>query len=131
MKYSIQKLDQDLVHLAQKLRYIESEFIEKLQEADSKKIFLYYQYNSLFEYAVKKLKLSESNAFNFITVARKAKEIPELKNEIKSGNITVSKARKITPVLNKNNSSLWLEKAKSLSQKKLEKEEFLKSLLRF
>ncbi len=45
-----------------------------------------------------------------------------MKKEIKSGNITVSKARKITPVINKQNSKLWLEKAKSLSQKKLEKE---------
>lgn len=71
---------------------------------------------------MRELKLSESVALNFINVARKSIEIPALKAEIALGNMTVSKARKIVPVLNLENQSEWIEKAKALPQRKLEKE---------
>src|SRR5262249_43280230 len=61
------------------------------------------------------------STFNFITVARKARDIPELKHEIAIGNLSVAKARKLAPVLNSENALVWLEKAKTLTHKELEK----------
>lgn len=96
--------------------------IDILQKIDDQKIFLRLQYSSLFDYAVKALKLSEANASNFITVARKSKTVPELKNAIIAGEITVSKARKITPVITAQNQKYWIDLAKNLPKAKLEQE---------
>ena len=79
-------------------------------------------FTSLFSYCVEALGLSESVAGNFITVARKAREVPVLQSAIESGALSVSKARKITPVLTVANQREWIEKAKLLPTRKLEEE---------
>jgi hypothetical protein len=79
-------------------------------------------YPSLFVYAVSALKLSESLAYQFIGVARKSKEVPQLKAAVENGEITVSTARRVVSVINKTNQEDWLGKAKSLTQKTLEME---------
>jgi hypothetical protein len=77
---------------------------------------------SLFAYVVGELGLSESVALNLITVARKSREVPELKARIAQGAITLSNARKIAPVLSAANQDEWLTKAATLSNRQLEKE---------
>ena len=79
-------------------------------------------FTSLYDYAIHALKLSEASASNFIAVARKAKTVPDLKVAIAHGELSVAKARKITPVLTKENSTNWIELAKTLTKAKLEKE---------
>src|SRR5262245_41289996 len=60
-------------------------------------------YSSPFQYAVQELKLSRSVAYYFIGVARKATEIPELKEAIKNESVSVSKAtRMISTITAKN-----------------------------
>ncbi len=122
MNQALQSLHQKALLAAKYFHQSESSLIDILQELDDKKLFIHMGFASLFDYAIKALKLSESNASNFITVARKSKSVPELKAAIKSQAITVSKARKITPVLTPNNSAHWLELAKTLPKEKLEKE---------
>lgn len=100
----------------------EAELLSALQELDEHKTYRYFECTSLFQYAVKHLRLSEDTALNFITVARKVREVPALKQEIERGLVTVSKARKISSVLTKENQDHWLGLAKSLSQKRLERE---------
>src|SRR5947208_1908843 len=87
---------------------VEADLIEVLQQVDEHKVYRHHQCKNLHEYTMRILKLTESVAFNFIVVARKAKEVPELKAVINSGMLSVSKARKITPVINKQNQSEWL-----------------------
>jgi len=105
-------------------RYLQSELelIEILQQADQHKVFLDHGHSSLFQYVIETLKLSESVAYNLITVSRKSREIPELKQAIQSGSITLSNARKLSPVLTIENQSDWIQKASSLSARQLEKE---------
>jgi 5-methylcytosine-specific restriction endonuclease McrA len=67
------------------------------------------------------LGLSEDVAGYFVRVARKSEQIPELKKAIAKGEISVTKARTIVSVLNSENQTDWLEKAKSLSKDKLER----------
>jgi 5-methylcytosine-specific restriction endonuclease McrA len=55
-------------------------------------------------------------------VARKSKDIPELKAELKAGSLHLSNARRIAPILNSENKTVWTEKAKTLPQRKLEQE---------
>ena len=96
------------------------ELIEIFQTLDAHKTFREYECTSLYDYAVKRLGLSEDVAFNFIAVARKAVEVPALKKEIQNNSITLSKARKILPVLTEKNQSEWLGLASTLTVKNLE-----------
>jgi hypothetical protein len=100
----------------------EVSLLQILEQIDREKVYLVMGYNSLFIYCVEALKLSESQSYSFMTVCRKSKEVPELKKEIESGGLTLSKARRIVPVLTKENHSEWIEKAKTLPKAELEKE---------
>lgn len=100
----------------------ESEVIEDLIEIDKYKIFRFFGYTSLFQYCVSELKLTESQSYQFIGIARKSVEIPEIKQAIDTGKISVSNARRIVSVLTPENKDLWIEKAATLPQRKLEME---------
>lgn len=115
-------LHQRAVEVAARYHRNEAELIAVLQELDEHRIYRHYECTSLFQYAVRYLKLSEDTALNYITVARKAREVPALKQEIERGSVTVSKVRKISSVITRENQAHWLELAKSLPQKKLERE---------
>jgi hypothetical protein len=110
------------LEVSRRYQCAEAELIEVLQLVDQHKIFIGKGYSSLFAYVVQSLGLSESIAYNLITVSRKAKEIPELKEAIQSGVVTLSNARRITSVLTVSNKNEWLEKAAVLSYRQLEKE---------
>ncbi|MGK5087261.1 HNH endonuclease signature motif containing protein [Bdellovibrionota bacterium FG-2] len=100
----------------------EGDLLEILEQADRHRVYRKHGHSSLFLYVVRELGLSESVAYNLITVCRKAREVPELRTLIGHGTITLSNARKISPVLTPQNKALWLEKAASLSKRQLEKE---------
>lgn len=108
---------------ARDLKSAEGELVEVIRLVDESKLFSERGHPSLFQYAVSELGLSESTAYAFITVARKSREVPVLARKIREGSITVSQARKIVPVLTKEEDpSEWIEKAAHLSQRRLEKE---------
>lgn len=117
-----EKIHQRAVEISIHYKKTEAELIEILQEVEIQKVFLEKGYSSLFLYVVRELKLSESVAYNLITISRKAREVPELKCEIAKGAITLSNARKIVSILNSENKEEWLKKASELSQRALEKE---------
>ena len=48
--------------------------------------------------------------------------MPQIKTAILQGEITLSQARRIAPVITKENQEEWIEKARSLTQRELEKE---------
>ncbi|MGE3973742.1 MAG: HNH endonuclease [Bdellovibrionales bacterium] len=116
------EIHQKALAVAGRFKKAESDVIEVLQQIDDGRVYLKFECKSLYDYTVNVLKLSESTAYNFITVARKAKEVPELKRAIQSGTLSVSKARKITPVLTPTNQEEWLKMAIELPQKKLEQQ---------
>jgi hypothetical protein len=118
----IQEIHMRAVEVAGKYKRAESDLLDILQQADAQRVYLHFGQKSLFDYVVRSLGLSEGTAYNMITVARKAVEVPSLKAAIKSGQLTVAKARKMTPVLNLSNQQEWITKAASLSTRKLELE---------
>lgn len=103
-------------------RTAEIELLQILEEVERERVHLRFGCHSLFQYAVKCLGLSENIAYTFIYVARKAREVPELKREIAKGALSVSKAKKITGVITRENSAQWIALAQSASQQKLERE---------
>ena len=115
-------IHQKALEVATRFKRAESDLISVLQEVESARVFVKLGFTSMFNYCVKALGLSESVAANFIAVARKAREVPVLQSAIQSGNLSVSKARKIPPVLTLANQDEWVEKATLLPTRELERE---------
>jgi dsDNA-binding SOS-regulon protein len=95
--------------------------LEVLQKIDTGHRYRILGYKSLYQYAVIALKLSESRAYSFILVSRKAAQIDKLKDAFKKNEITLSKAKRISSVINSQNAEEWLDRAKKLSQRMLER----------
>jgi 5-methylcytosine-specific restriction endonuclease McrA len=115
-------LHQEAIQLAQEFTRVESKLVDVIQRIDKEKLFRQMGYTSLFEYVNKGLKLSESVAYGLITVARKSIEVPELKIAIEQGDLSLSQAKRVTSVITNENAGELIEKAKTLTQKQLEKE---------
>lgn len=104
-------------------QYLASEvtLLETLQQIDKQKLFLRWVFPSLFQYAVKALRLAESQAFTLINVARKCLEVPALQGAIEAGELSVTKARRIVPVIEPETAADWIGKAVSMSKHELER----------
>lgn len=120
--------DQELhqIHLnavaaTNELKCKEAELIKALQEVDRHLVHRFVGYNSLNRYAVDVLGLSEYQAFEYICVARKAYDFPKLQEAIEDKEITITKARRIASVINERNQMVWLEAAKTMPKRQLEK----------
>lgn len=99
------QIHESALRLSQDFIRAETQLIDLIQKIDEKRVFVALGYSSLFAYATKALSLSEANAQALIGIARKAKVIPELKEEIQKGSLSVSKAQRIVSVLTKENKS--------------------------
>ena len=122
IQHKHQQLHAKALSVAQNYKRCEIELIEILEQVDKYKICYSFGYSSLYSYAADYLGLSKDVAAIFINVARKTRELPSLKAEIKQGNITVSKARRMTSVINTHNQENWLNLARTCSKAQLEKE---------
>lgn len=121
MTEKIKQLDEKAVRVAKHLSSCEKELVCIFEEFQKSKGFLQLGFNSLHDYGVRRLKLSDASVCNIVAVARKTIEVPELKQAIQSGELSIAKARKITPVLTKKNKSDWIELAKTSSCREIEK----------
>lgn len=115
-------LHEKAIQCVQDYKKSEKALLDILGEIDETRTYLRFGVSSLFRYCVEVLKLSESETFRFTQVARKSKEVPELKAAIQKGILTVSRASRIAPVITPGTHALWIEKAANLTQKELERE---------
>jgi 5-methylcytosine-specific restriction endonuclease McrA len=122
MSTEIQKLHERALELTKTYLRAEADLIAILQEIDDRRGYRDLGYKSLFEYAAQGLGLSESVSFNFMTIARKSKEVPKLQEMIRTQEISVSNARTVVPVLTSDNQEKWLAAASQLSKRELERE---------
>ncbi len=72
------------------LRSIEHDILQQMEELKAHREF---GFTSLYDYARKKLKLSEDIATTLIRLVRKSKEVPLLKEKIQSREIQISNAK--------------------------------------
>lgn len=100
----------------------ERHLIAVLTEIDEKKVWRLLGYPSFFEYVLKALGHSESQTYTLTSVSRKCNAIPELKAAVLSEEVSLSNAKRILPVLTKQNQNEWIEKAQTFTTRKLEKE---------
>lgn len=103
-----------------RLQHTQADLLETVGLVDKHQIYGKFGLRSTFGYCVEILRLSEDIACNFITVARKASEVPALRAAIRTGALSLTKARKICSVLTAENQKEWIEKAKNMTQSQLE-----------
>ena len=118
----MKELHQKITETVKEYRNQEAVLIELTQEADFTKLYLELGYSSLFEYLNIGQGISAATVSNLITVARKAVQIPAMKEAIDSGEVGLAKLRKVSSVITSENKSEWIEKSKKLSCRELEKE---------
>jgi predicted RNA-binding protein with PIN domain len=121
MKTKIKELHQRALEISRKFKDAEAELLNILSEIDSCKAYLELGFSSLFQYSVQALGLSEAQAYAFMAVARKSREIPKLKQAIEARELSVSKAAKIVSVVKADTADAWIEKAVQLPRVELEK----------
>lgn len=117
-----QIIHQQALRAARLYKKSQHELLLAIQLVDSKRVFLKVGYKNLYDYCMKCLLLSEGTTYALIRVARKSVEIPEIEQAIAQGTLSLSHAKTLLPVIKKENKTEWLEKAKSMSVRNLEKE---------
>jgi hypothetical protein len=99
----------------------EAVILQDVCDIEEMKLYEKFGYTSTYSYCIKVMKLSEFITNSCIGIARKSKKIPELKQAIDQGELTVSTAVRIVPVLKEENKEEWINKAKTLTKSKLER----------
>src|SRR6185437_8741939 len=122
MKSNAEEFDDKATNLAKDYLRTEGTLLTVLIEMRRQKLFAVLNYSGIFDYCERRLNLSRAQAYYFKTVAEKSEEVPEIKQAVETGELTLSQARRIVPVITKENHREWVEKAKALPQKKLERE---------
>jgi hypothetical protein len=84
------KLHEELLELRQNEKRITSEILEKLQIMEDSRAYLGMGYSSLFDYLVRGLKYSEATAYQRQACVRLAQEVPEIKDKIDKGHLSLS-----------------------------------------
>jgi hypothetical protein len=107
---------------AQRYRTAEAELLQVFDQVERYRVHLVRGFSSLFQYGVEGLGLSENVVYTMIAVTRKAREVPALLGAIERGEVTLSNARRIVPLLTVDNQEEWIRKARELSARKLDRE---------
>jgi hypothetical protein len=115
-------VDKMAMDAAEKFLVSEATLLDCIARVDRDKVYKRFDYASLFVYCTKRLKLSESNAYAFISVARKSQQVPALAEAVANGVLNVSQAKRIVSVIEPENASDWIGKAATSKQRALESE---------
>lgn len=98
------------------------ELLEIIMKIDKSRLFEKFLLTSTFSYCTQVLKLSEDITCTLTKIARVSQKVPELKAAIDEGLISISNAKRIAPIVTAENKREWIEKARVLPQRNLEKE---------
>ena len=92
--------DSDLLAQTKQLvvqeRQLVTKLLHHLREVERRRLYSELGYASLFEYAVKELKYSESQASRRIAAMRLIKEIPEVEAKLNSGALSLSNVSQVS-----------------------------------
>jgi hypothetical protein len=113
--------DEQVVAMTKELQSKEAEILIKLGEMKRLNLFAPLGYTGIFDYCERRLKLSYYQAGYYNRVHEKSETVPEIKQAVVEGKITLSQARRIEPAVTKENCSEWIEKANTFRQRELEK----------
>jgi hypothetical protein len=118
---AIFKLHQEGLAISEQWTLCQAKMIQILSELYQNKIYLFLKCESLKNYAILFWQLPEHTAADLVTVAKKACEIPEMISVLKERKTTVSKLRKICPVITAETQKEWLDLSCECTSRMIEK----------
>ena len=122
MKTITIELNNKAKRLAKNLLLTEGELLGVLGDMRRSKSFLELGYTGVFDYCERELHFSRAQSYYFKSVVEKADLVPEIRQAIVQGNLTLSQARRIVSVITPENQEEWIAKAIVLPQAELERE---------
>lgn len=117
----IQQWHEEGIELAHLWKRCEHRMVELLGFMHVSKGYYLYDCASLREYAIERWSLPPAAASDLVTVAKKSCEIPEMLEALKANKATVSKLRKVCPVINEEEKVDWLLLVEKASTRDIEK----------
>ena len=121
MNNETQFIHEKNLRLANTILLSEGELLSSLMEMQRRNLFRELGCTGIFEYCRQHLKFCESQANYYKRVAEVSLKVPELKSAVVQGELSLSKARRITGVINSTNHHEWIRNAQTMKQKELEK----------
>jgi hypothetical protein len=115
------EIHENVVNISKNLKANYIELFRELLEVERRQIYHQFDLPSLYVYCVEMLDLSRNIACDFINVVRKAHEVQSLQNAICNRGLSISRARKICPVITDQNAEEWIELALTATCRILEK----------
>ena len=100
----------------------EAHLLLALTEVDKTRAYLCFGDAHMSPYCRNRIGLSEDVAAVFIRIINRSREVPELTQAVVSGRISLTNAKVLTSMINKDNHVEWIEKASVLSKSKLKAE---------
>jgi hypothetical protein len=97
------------------------QMVEVLSKIEENHGYAYFHCSSLREYAILYWNLSENVASDMVTVAKKSIHVPQIIEALKNGRGTLSKIRKVCPVIDETNYQKWLDLVKECTSRIIEK----------
>jgi 5-methylcytosine-specific restriction endonuclease McrA len=100
----------------------QAELLESIIEVDQNKTYEKFGLAYLTTYCVQYMGLDGDLAGVLVRIARKSQIVPELRRALANGDVSISNAKTIASVITLQNQEEWIEKAKTLTKAKLERE---------
>ncbi|MBT4761274.1 MAG: HNH endonuclease [Bdellovibrionaceae bacterium] len=113
-------INQQALNAVKTLKNAEYDLVKILQKVDEKKVYAYYGFRSLFQYALSALHLTEAQAYSYISVARKSQQCPALDEALKNKEVSVSKLKQVIAQITPSNQTEWIDRVKTMSKRELE-----------
>ncbi len=96
-----QSLHHQLKNFVQQERALLTQVLEHLQEVERRRLYSDFKRSSLFDYAVSELGYSEDQAHRRIQAMRLMKELPEIKERLNNGALSLTNAAKAQSLFRK------------------------------
>ncbi len=109
------------IEVAERYLRCEHRMVELLALMAESRGYYIFGCGSLVEYTCLMWKLPQGAARDLVTVARKTLEIPSMIAALESGKATVSKLRKVCPVITPQDQDEWLEVVEKHSSREIER----------
>lgn len=116
-----QRIHARALYLSKVHRKVEIKIVEILLRVLEQKIHRQLGHPSLFDYVVKRLELSEAQAYALCSVAKKSRELPELKTALERGRLSTYKASRVISVVTPENVTDVISYAETSTTRDLEK----------
>ena len=98
MQDTIYQLDISAKQLAKNYLFTEGQLLEILVAMEKENAFIKLNYQGVYSYCIDALKLSNAQSYYFTTVAKASIRVPALKEAVTSGELSLSKGRRYSPL---------------------------------